>query len=90
MHRRLATHLVALAVGLGAGVGTVALANDGGPPARSSAADTRIVNELRDINKTLKLVNKNLGGYDNIAVTPSIQDELQQICHNTTDRLSVC
>ncbi|HEV7752608.1 MAG TPA: hypothetical protein VGO71_13770 [Baekduia sp.] len=54
-------------------IGGVAAASDGtgAPQERTAGADSRIVRELDDVNSTLKPINKNLGGYDNIATSPA-------------------
>jgi hypothetical protein len=52
MHRSVATHLVVLLIGMGAGLGAVAMAQDN-PKASAAAADSRIVRELRTANSRL-------------------------------------
>lgn len=90
--RKLATHLAVLIVGVAAGVGGVAAADNGKPPvAHSAASDTRIVDQLRDLNRTVKLMNRSLSGYDTIAANPSLQSLLHDICRNTRgDSFSGC
>lgn len=88
--RKLATHFVVLVAGVVAGIGSVAVASSGPEPsAHAAATDSRIVRQLQDVNATLKLINKNLGGYTNIATTPAINDALGDIKRNTDDLKSV-
>jgi hypothetical protein len=83
--RNIATHLAVLAIGVAAGIGGVAAAanNTGTPRAHSSASDTRIVNELRDLNRSVKLMNRSISGYDDLSARPSVAESLHAICRNT-------
>lgn len=84
--RKIATHLVVLVVGIAVGIGGIAVASSSPEPsAHSAAADSRIVRELQDVNSTLKLINKNLGGYTSIATTPAVNDALSDIKRSTDD-----
>lgn len=68
MYRHLATHLAVLAIGLGAGVGTIALASQAGNPtsasggdpaasARPAGDDDPVVDELRKLNRKIDRLN---------------------------------
>lgn len=83
--KNVATHLAALALGMGAGVGAVAVAADGQQPTAKQSANTGdVIQQLKQANKKLDLVNKNLGGYTTIAPSGgSVQDLLQDIERNT-------
>jgi hypothetical protein len=89
--RKIATHLAVLGIGIAAGIGGVAAAaGEQQPTARTAASDTRIVNELRDLNRTVKLMNRSLSGYDNLTANPSVAELLTDICRNTRESFSGC
>lgn len=84
--RNIASHLVVLILGLAAGVGGIAVASSDSPPrASTSAADSRIVRELHDVNSTLKLINENLGGYSNISTTPPVNKAIDNLDHTMAE-----
>ncbi len=94
MTRSLASHLVVLAVGLALGIGAVAVANSGTPPAQSPAAtagERVIAKELRklqsqigtsayDSNSLRYELQKHIGN----PFSPSVKELLQDICRNTS------
>jgi hypothetical protein len=84
MHRNLATHVSVLLAGLGLGVGAVAVAQPAPVARSSSAADSRIVKELRDINKSLVILNKSVGGYQFVPASNSLEGLLGDIKSNTS------
>lgn len=94
MHRRLASTLATLLIGIGVGIGAVAVADDG-PAARSAqSSDSRIVRELRTVNRNLAtlersnddlgrkldLVNENLSGLSTITSSGNVKAYLKDIC----------
>jgi hypothetical protein len=82
MQRQFATHLATLAVGLSLGLGAVAVAGNQ-PTAHTSASDTRIVNELRTIERKLDLANRNLDGCATIVCDSiSVKGYLKNIDRN--------
>jgi hypothetical protein len=94
LHRRIATHLAVLIVGLVLGVGAIAVAGTHGSPTATAASANRnpdVVRELRTLetkidttNHRLDVVNENLGGsstYGNSV--QSLHYLLQQIQTNT-------
>ncbi len=93
---RIAKYIVLLGCGLGLGLGTVAVADSGSPAHSSSAADARIVRELRTANQRLARIadvttrmGEALDGYDpagsNFPTLPvPIHKLLERICTNTS------
>jgi len=84
------THILTLAAGLAIGMGGVAIASGDEPSARSAASsDSRIVNELRTLNKSIVVLNKSVGGYQYVSGTPldqrlrDIDATMQKVCSNT-------
>jgi hypothetical protein len=73
LSRSLATHVAVLATGIGVGLGGVALASGQNVHA---ASDAQIVSQLKNVNKKLDIVNKNLGGNASYASGPSIKDNV--------------
>lgn len=99
LHRRLASHLSVLIVGVCVGIGGVAVA-DRGPVAHS--ADTvaeiklrseviRLHTQLLRLERTAGLTNRMLGGSDRrVPYGPSIQELLLAICQNTGGDFAKC
>lgn len=90
MHRKIASYLAVLMVGLMLGVGTVAMADRGGPTATASSspdvvsAIRTLTNEVRTTNRKLDIVNRNLGGYTAIPSSTSLSSSLKDIERNTS------
>lgn len=83
MLKPISSHVAVLAAGLGLGAAGIAIASPSNPQAHSAASDSRIVNELRKVNKNLVILNKSVGGYEYIAPSDSLNELLKKVQDNT-------
>lgn len=83
MHRKVALQISTLLVGVCIGVGAVAVADQEPPRAKTSATEADIVKQLRDANRSLRLLLKTTGGYTLIAPSGgSVIEHLRNIDRN--------
>jgi hypothetical protein len=74
---------VSTAVGFGIATATQPQVAEAGPAAKASASDSRVVQELRTLNRAVELLNRSVSGYTTSAPADSLRDTLKDICANT-------
>ena len=82
--QKLALPLATLILGLGLGVGAVAVADNGSDSDRATASQRDpMLYELRQINRKLNILNRNLTGSADVSAITPIDEQLGQIILNT-------
>lgn len=75
---------------LSSGTGAFAASLATPSPADAGLGDTRIVRELKAVNKSLERIDRSLGYNPQFPGSRSVRDSLKEICENGREFASTC